>query len=178
MPRHIKLGLAFFGLVLVLGISYYYNLQKHISRLVHPPQEPPQPYLVDKPVFLETAPLKKVKIFFPSRNQDGLLEPEEREIHSSDQLSVEAKQIIAELIAGSKEGRSAAIPSETKLREVFVSEAALAVVDLTKDVSVNHPGGLTGEVSSVYAIVNSLTANLPSIQAGWAGCAFGDADSD
>lgn len=164
MPRHIKLGLVFLGLVLVLGISYYYNLQKHISQLVRPPQEPPQPYLVDKPVFSETAPLKRVRIFFPSKSRDGLLEPEEREIHSSDQISAEAKQIIAELIAGSKEGHSAAIPPETKLREVFVSEEGLAVVDLTKEVSVNHPGGLTQEVSSIYAIVNSLTENLPSIQ--------------
>jgi len=119
---------------------------------------------VDKPVFSETAPLKRVRVFFPSKSKDGLLEPEEREIHSSDQVSAEAKQIIAELIAGSKEGRGAAIPSETKLREVFVSGEALAVVDLTKEVSVNHPGGLTQEVSSIYAIVNSLTENLPSIQ--------------
>ena len=163
MPRHIRLGLVFFGLVLVLGISYYYNLQKHISRLVRPPQEPPQPYLMDKPVFSETAPLKRIKIFFPSKTEDGLLEPEEREIHSSDQAS-EAKQIITELISGSKEGRAAAISPETKLREVFISGETLTVVDLTKEASVNHPGGLTQEVSSIYAIVNSLTRNLPSIE--------------
>jgi spore germination protein GerM len=164
MPRHIKLGLIFFGLVLVLGISYYYNLQKRVGRLVRPPQEPSQPYLVDKPVFSETAPLKKVRVFLPSKSKDGLLEPEEREIHSSDQVSAEAKQIIAELIAGSKEGRGAAIPPETKLREIFISGEALAVVDLTKEVSANHPGGLIQEVSSIYAIVNSLTENLPSIR--------------
>ena len=38
------------------------------------------------------------------------------------------------------------------------------MVDLTKEVSANHPGGLIQEVSSIYAIVNSLTENLPSIR--------------
>jgi spore germination protein GerM len=164
MPRHIKLGLIYFALVMVVGTAYYYNLREHISRQVSPAQESPQPYLGEKPVYPESAPMKKVTLFFPSRTKDGLLEPETREIHSSDQVSAEAKQIIAELIAGSKEGQGSALPPETKLREVFVSENGLAVVDLTKEVSVNHPGGLTQEISSIYAIVDSLTRSLPSVE--------------
>jgi spore germination protein GerM len=163
MPRHIKLGLVSFALVLVLGVSYYYNLQSRINQLVHPAPEPPQPYLVDRPAFAETAPLKEVKLFFPSKAQDGPLETETRKIYSSDQVAIEARQIIAELISGSKEGRDAALPVETKLREVFVTDAGLAVVDLTKEASSNHPGGLTQEILSIYAVVNSLMENLSTV---------------
>ena len=163
MPRHIKLGLVAFTLVLVLGSSYYYNLQRHINQLVHPAPEPAQPYLVERPAYSETAPMKKVSLFFPSKVRDGLLEAETRKIYSSDQLTIEAKQIIAELIAGSREGRDAALPPETRLREVFITEG-LAIVDLTKEASSNHPGGLTQEITSIYAVVNSLTENLSGVE--------------
>ena len=165
MPRHIKLGLLSFSLVLVLGVFYYYNLQKHINQLVHPAPEPPQPYLADRPTFPETAPLKQVNLFFPSKVQDGLLEAEPRKIYSSDQVAIEARQIIAELIAGSKDGRDAVLPVETKLREVFVTDSGLAVVDLTKEASSNHPGGLTQELLSIYSVVSSLTENLSTVAA-------------
>ena len=164
MPRHIKLGLVAFSLVLVFGISYYYNLQKRIQELVHPEPQTPEPYLVDRPVYPETAAMKSVRLFFPSLAKEGLLEPEERKIYSSDQVAVEAKQIVAELIAGSKEGRDPPLPAETKLREVFITSEGLAVVDLTKEVASNHPGGISQEITSIYAIVNSLTQNLPSVE--------------
>jgi len=165
MPRHIKLGLLSFGLVLVLGVSYYYNLQRHINQLVHPVPEPLQPYLVDRPTFSETAPLKQINLFFPAKVQDGLLEAEPRKIYSSDQVAIEARQIIAELIAGSRADRDAALPIETKLREVFITDSGLAVVDLTKEASSNHPGGLTEELMSIHAIVKSLTENLSTVAA-------------
>jgi hypothetical protein len=107
--------------------------------------------------------MKKVSLFFPSKVRDGLLEAETRKIYSSDQLTIEAKQIIAELIAGSREGRDAALPPETRLREVFITEG-LAIVDLTKEASSNHPGGLTQEITSIYAVVNSLTENLSGVE--------------
>jgi hypothetical protein len=164
MPRHIKLGLVAFSLVLIFGISYYYNLQKRIQELVHPEPQTPEPYLVDRPVYPETAAMKSVRLFFPSLTKEGLLEPEERKIYSSDQVAVEAKQIVAELIAGSKERRDPPLPAETKLREVFITPEGLAVVDLTKEAASNHPGGISQEITSIYAIVNSLTQNLPSVE--------------
>jgi spore germination protein GerM len=164
MPRHIRLGLVAFSLVLVLGLSYYYNLQKRINQLVHPEPEPAQPYLVDRPAYSETAPMKQVSLFFRSVTKEGMLELERRKIYSSDQVAVEAKQIVAELIAGSKEGWDAVLPPETKLREVFLTSEGLAVVDLTKEASSNHPGGISQEIASIYAVVDSLIENLPSVQ--------------
>ena len=164
MPRHIQFGLIAFIIFLMTGIAYYYDLQKRIRELVRPQPESAHPYITETPIFPSTAPVRKARLFFPSTIKDGLLEMEEREIHSIDSSSVEAKEIVAELIKGSREGREPAIPAQTKLREVFVAEDGLAYVDLTREVVDAHPGGLTQEISTIYAIVNSLTENIPSIQ--------------
>jgi hypothetical protein len=164
MPRHIQFGLLAFAVLIIAGVSYYFDLQDRIRELVRPPTESTHSFVAEKPVFPPSAPLRKARLFFPSVIKDGLLEAEEREIHSSDAVSIEAKEIIAELVKGSREGRGVAIPAQTKLREVFVEGEGLVYVDLTREIADAHPGGLTQEVSTIYAIVNSLTENIPAIQ--------------
>jgi len=162
MPRHIVFGLVFLALISLVGVSYYYDLQKRIQELVQPVPES-APYLAVPPAVSPSAPLRKVKLFFPSSRQDKLLEGEERYIRTSELPSEEAKQIVAELISGSRERRLPALPSETRLRELFVTSEGLAVVDLTQEASLHHPGGLTMELASIYAVVNSLTQNVSKI---------------
>ena len=162
MPRHILFGLIFLALISLVGVSYYYDLQKRIQEVVRPRPEP-APYLAIPPAISPSAPLRKVKLFFPSSRPGNLLEVEERYIRSSDLPSEEGKQLIAELISGSRERRLPALPSETGLRELFVTAQGLAVVDLTRDASVRHPGGLTMELASIYSVVNSLTQNVGKI---------------
>jgi Sporulation and spore germination len=162
MPRHILFGLIFLALISLVGMSYYYDLQKRINELVRPGPEP-APYLAIPPAISPSAPLRKVKLFFPSSRPDNLLEVEERDIRSSELPSEEGKQIIAELISGSRERRLPALPVETGLRELFVTPEGLAVVDFTQEASSRHPGGLTMELASIYSVVNSLTQNVGKI---------------
>jgi hypothetical protein len=164
MPRQIQFGLIAFAVLMLAGISSYFNLQKRIRELIRPQQEAIHPYLTENPVFSPTDPVRKVRLFFPSVEKDGLLEVEEREIHTSVNTSIEAKEILAELIKGSRAGRGLVLPPQAKLREVFITSSGQAYVDLTKESAEAHPGGLTQEVSTIYSIVNSLTENLPSIQ--------------
>jgi len=162
MPRHILFGLVFLALISLAGVSYYYDLQKRIQDLVRPEPEP-APYLAVPPAVSPSAPLRKVKLFFPSSRQDTLLEVEERDIRSSELPSEDAKQILAELISGSRGRRLPALPSETRLRELFVTAQGLAVVDLTQEARLYHPGGLMMELATIYAVVNSLTQNIRKI---------------
>ena len=120
--------------------------------------------MTEELVFEEAAPKKIVTLFFPSTVVDGLLEEEEFDIHSSEEVTLEAKQIIAGLIEGSHSGLGQVLPSETKLREIYLVESGLMIVDLTREASALHPGGVTGEVSSIYSVVNSLTLNLPAVR--------------
>jgi hypothetical protein len=164
MPRHIKFGLIALLIITLAGVSCFYNLRRRVQELVQRPAEPSQPYLATGPVISESALPKKVRLFFPSREKEGLLLFEMREIRASELNSVEAKQIVAELIRGPASAGGSALPPETKLRELFILTNGLAVVDFTKEVSLNHPGGITQEMASVYSIVNSLTQNVPGVK--------------
>jgi spore germination protein GerM len=59
---------------------------------------------------------------------------------------------------------ASAVPKGTKLRAFFVTDRGDAFVDLTPEVSRGHTGGSTAELLTVYAIVNAVTANLPSVR--------------
>ena len=57
------------------------------------------------------------------------------------------------------------IPPGTRLRAVYLTDRGDAFVDLTEEITVGHTGGSLEELFTVYAIVNALTTNLPSINA-------------
>jgi len=163
MPRHIKFGLIVLLVIALAGTSYYFDLRQRVQELVHRPKEPLQPYLATEPVISESAPSKKVRLFFPSKEKEGLLEIEEREIRSSELIAVEAKQIVAELIRGPGSSFGPALPAGTKLRELFILKEGMAIVDFTKEASSSHPGGIVQELASIYAIVDSLTQNIAGV---------------
>ena len=139
MPRHITLGMMVLALLLVGGAVYFMNLQRQVQRLAGLPPEAQAPALMEAPAFEATAPRKKVILFFASAEVDGQLEAEEGEIYASEEVSLEAKQILVALIKGSLSGHLPALPSETRLREVYWAEGGLLVVDITGDATMRHP---------------------------------------
>ena len=56
------------------------------------------------------------------------------------------------------------IPAGTSLRAFYVTDRGDAFVDLSSEISSAHGGGSATELLTVYAIVNVVTANLPSVQ--------------
>ena len=52
----------------------------------------------------------------------------------------------------------------TSVRGVFLTEQGDAFVDLSKEAVTEHTGGSLDELFSVYAIVNTLTGNMPAIK--------------
>jgi hypothetical protein len=162
MPRHILFGLIFLALISLVGMSYYYDLQKRIHELVRPGPEP-APFPGNSAGCLALSALAQGETLFPFQQARQPLGSRERDIRSSELPSEEGKQIIAELISGSRERRLPALPAETGLRELFVTPEGLAVVDFTQEASSRHPGGLTMELASIYSVVNSLTQNVGKI---------------
>jgi spore germination protein GerM len=55
------------------------------------------------------------------------------------------------------------IPEGTTLRAFYVTDSGDAFVDLSTEVSSRHSGGSSAELLTVYAVVNAVTANLPTI---------------
>jgi spore germination protein GerM len=111
----------------------------------------------------EAEQTKKVTLFF-LREDDGLLIPEEREIRSEAAVTREAEETIAQLIKGSTSGLVSALPPETKLWRLFVTKEGVAYADFSKDLTVKHPSGSAAEISTVFAIVNTLTYNFKPIK--------------
>lgn len=55
------------------------------------------------------------------------------------------------------------IPESTRVLRVNIKQRS-ASIDLSKEVSDDHPGGSTGEILTVYSIVNTIALNFPEIE--------------
>jgi len=108
-------------------------------------------------------PTKTISLFF-LREGDGRLVAEERPIATDASLVHEAEEVLAELIKGPSGELVATVPAETKLGRLFLTKDGTAYVDFSRDLVDNHPSGTAAEISTVYAVVNSLTYNFKSIK--------------
>jgi spore germination protein GerM len=114
----------------------------------------------------DTAPapaVRKITATLYYVGEDGMaLAPVQREIPFGATVVEQARAIIEAQIAAAPPLVSA-IPAETKLRDVFVTERGDAFVDLSGEIVARHPGGSLAEIFTVYSIVNALTVNLPAV---------------
>jgi spore germination protein GerM len=96
-------------------------------------------------------------------SEDGMtLVGTQREVPFGATAPEQARAIVEAQIASAPPLVSA-VPAETKVRDVFVTERGDAFVDLSSELSTRHTGGSLDEILTVYTIVNALTVNLPAI---------------
>jgi len=109
------------------------------------------------------AAVRKITATLFYVSEDGLsLTQAQREVPFSASVAEQARAIVDAQLAPAAPLVSA-IPPDTKLREVFVTERGDAFVDLSSEVATKHSGGSLDEIFTVYTIVNALTVNLPAI---------------
>ena len=120
----------------------------------------------------EEVPLSVARLYF-SDPQAEFLVPEERKMG----LDIEAEKrgfgpgtckaiqaVIEELIKGpSSPSLAATIPRGTRLRNVFVSDH-IAYLDFSEELKTKHCGGSSGELMTVYSIVNTILDNFQYIK--------------
>jgi spore germination protein GerM len=104
-----------------------------------------------------------VKLYFPAADTGGLL-VEERNVPFSSDLSRQLRSVMEELVRGSNTGLLAAVASDTRILEVFVTARGVAFVDLSKEVLALPGSGSQSELLTVYSIVNSIVANFPAVK--------------
>ncbi len=72
-------------------------------------------------------------------------------------------QSVSELLAGPrKKNLSATLPEGVGVRSVYFRDG-IAYVDLTSNLSSNHPGGSWAELLTVYSIINTITENFVEV---------------
>ena len=94
-----------------------------------------------------------VKLFYPpasgpagSAAGDVLLTAEDQTIFQSAEVSNRALQILQKLQEGpASPDMLPALPEDTRVEELFISEDGIAIIDFTNAISTNHPGGIKGE---------------------------------
>jgi hypothetical protein len=102
-------------------------------------------------------------LYYGSADGTALI-PIRREVLFADGLVPQGREILLAQLQPVGAPNVSVIPAGTTLRAFHVTPARDAFVDLSTEVSSRHSGGSSAELLSVYAIVNAITANLPTVQ--------------
>jgi len=151
-PKKGRGGRILFFLILI-GIGLILLFHQQIFRSIKPSSE-------RRGI---SAERKEVVIYF-SDSEGEYLVGEKREISKKNEVKEEAKEAIVELIKGPKSKLIPTLPPRTKLLTLQINDAGLAKVNFSSALSKDHPGGSSGEMMTVYSIVNSLSLNFPQIK--------------
>jgi spore germination protein GerM len=143
-----------------LGFAAAFFLGKHFfSR-----QESTTPHSkIRDTVPVQAASTRKVHLYFASR-KGRFLQAEEKKIQATDTGSA-IEAIVSALLEGPEDANLVStIPAGSKLLHTFITDDGTAYVDFNPELSLLHPGGVTAERLTIYAIVNSLVLNLDSVE--------------
>jgi germination protein M len=154
MNRPIVIGFLLFILVFAFIIYFVKNRPENIKASTSTSTTPAPAAVNQRRI--------NVKLYFSTPGSE-ILETEERSIPYHETLHAQTKEVLAALIAGPKGELVPSIPEGVRILDVLVSKDGIAYVDLSGEIVSNHQGGTTGEMATVYSIVNTLTINLPQI---------------
>jgi spore germination protein GerM len=112
----------------------------------------------------EPAPKIRARLYYLA--EDGLhLQSADREVLVGSSTVDQARNLIDALLEPAPEPLLSVIPSDTKLRNIYITPEGVAFVDLSGEVRSGHPGGALAELFTVYSVVNTLADNLPAVTA-------------
>lgn len=75
----------------------------------------------------------------------------------------QARLLIEQQLLPPEPPLTSAVPEGTTLLGIYISDRGDAFVDFSREINTGHSGGSLEELFTIYAIVNTLTVNLPSI---------------
>jgi hypothetical protein len=104
----------------------------------------------------------RATLYYGNESGDGLVGIE-REVLQADDTAEQARNILDRQFEPAPAPLLQVVPEATRVRTVFLIQGGTAYVDLTGEVSSTHSGGSLDELLTVYAIVDALTVNLPSV---------------
>ena len=105
---------------------------------------------------------KEIKIYFS--DEEGTRLVPERRIVKVLSLEAEVREALEILLAGPNDSRLASpIPQGARIRSVRIKDG-LAIIDLSEEIAFKHTGGSSGELQTVYSIVNTVALNFPQIK--------------
>ncbi len=149
------LFILLFSVVLAASLWLAYTLWvERGAKDAHPPGAAPG---------LLPAERIEVTLYF-SDEQAEQLTGERRNVRKLETPSRQWRELLQELGRGSTTGLQATLPPGAKVRDVIMGPAGLCTVDFSEELVRNHPGGSSGELMTVYSIVQTIAANIPGVR--------------
>jgi len=148
--------------VLLLGLLAW-AVSRGLERLVDPRPESRGASAAESAAPAAGVPRITATLFHASADGQALV-PIHREVALAEGIVPQGREILTAQLQGAPPPYVSVIPEGTMLRAFYVTDRGDAFVDLSLEVSSRHPGGSATELLTVYAIVNAVTANLPTIQ--------------
>ena len=124
------------------------------AKTVTPPPSPPA--LKKKSVL--------VNLYFSDPNSDYLVMEPRRVVWEKGNVKKQMRIIVEELIKGPKGDLFQTIPSHVVIRDIKLKGNGTGIINFSRELSLNHPGGSLAEMHTIYSIVNSLLLNIPSLK--------------
>ncbi len=152
------MALAFFwaiAVVILAGFAF-----KLLKEFAHPPGRSASSTVPLPPPNMKEH---EVKLYFADENATSLV-AEKRDVNLGGGTAPDGVAIVLELIKGPESGNHfATIPAGTRLLSAY-ELGDILVVDFTRELQANHPGGSAGELVTIYSIVNTVAENLRGIK--------------
>jgi len=183
MKKLIRYGaialLGFFSpIIIIFSITYYYDIgmtdilattEKVISSLIHSWNLTDDTYESNETtrstnMVRQKQSKKMVHLYFADEN-DQYLKVEDRVLANPDSPCQFAQILLNALFEGSNKNLNPVLPKGDFLRAVYIeNDSQTAYVDLKQMIVSHFPGGVTQELLTIYAIVNTLTLNMREVK--------------
>jgi hypothetical protein len=148
------------GLLLVGVLLVVFALPRVLSTPTVPGRAPDEP----PPAAPGDARRIQATMFYVADNGQELVSASRPVLYGATPLE-QARRLVEALVEPPPQGQRSAIPEGTTVRSVFLAADGNVFVDLGGAILTGHPGGSLNEALTVYAIVNTVTANLPDVAA-------------
>jgi len=152
----------------ILGVGVYYliTLRRHLSPAnanAQSAEQTARTRLSEAALQQAGGQSQAVTLYFPSY-ADGKLIAESRSLKLASENIKRIKQVLLALIEGSHQGHSSTLPPSATIRAAFLAPDGTAVIDLSQEALSDFMPGIESEDLAIYAIVNSLAANIPAVK--------------
>lgn len=106
---------------------------------------------------------REVTLFFQSPDGEGL-RAERRRIFLAGTVTDQARQTVVELLDGPRGDLLPTLPPEAEVRKVYLAADGTAYVNFSQAFVDGHVGGSSGEIETVFSLVDTLAFNFPEIK--------------
>jgi hypothetical protein len=111
-----------------------------------------------------SEPKVKVKMFWGSGNEDGMLRAVTVELPLSNDPALRAKEVLNTLLAGPVDPEARTLPPDAALLAFYLLPDGTGVADFSEALGTSIPSGIQSEQLAVDSIVRTLEADVPQVQ--------------